>query len=80
MNKILQILLIGALFLGSSGVVHAQCDPTPYLVGVGLTDLNKNPVNSISANTEYYIKVCARSASVCARCGACSSGAGRRRR
>ena len=64
MNKILQVLLISALFSGS-GIVHAQCDPTPYLVGVGLTDLNKNPANSISANTEYYIKVCARSASVC---------------
>jgi hypothetical protein len=64
-GRFVKLLLLGLLFAGSSGAVHAQCDPTPYLAGVGLTDLNRNPVASVSANTEYFIKVCARSASVC---------------
>lgn len=57
--------LLAGVLLASGGAVHAQCSPTPYLAGVGFTDLNKNPVSTISPNTNYYIKVCARAPSVC---------------
>lgn len=59
-----QILFVGVL-IACSGAVHAQCSPTPYLAGVGFTDLNKNPVSTVSPNTNYYIKVCSRAPAVC---------------
>lgn len=50
------------------GAVISQdtaCNPTPYLTGISLTDLNKNPVSSISPNTSYLIQTCAKVASTC---------------
>lgn len=41
------------------------CDPTPYITGFALTDLNQNPVTSIQPNTNYKIQVCGKVASVC---------------
>ena len=63
-QRLAQILFVGVLFSCSSAV-QAQCSPTPYLVGVGFTDLNKNPVSTVAPNTNYYLKVCARVPSVC---------------
>lgn len=63
-QRLAQILFVGVLFSCGSAA-HAQCSPTPYLVGVGFTDLNKNPVSTVASNTDYYIKVCSRAPSVC---------------
>ncbi len=60
-----QILLFVILFCGAGAVRAQGCDPTPPVVGVGLTDLNKIPVFSISPDTAYFIKVCAKAPAVC---------------
>ena len=41
------------------------CDFTPYLSGVSVTDLNKNPVAALSPNTSYLIKACGKVSSMC---------------
>jgi hypothetical protein len=49
-------------------VVSSQetaCDPQPYLQGVDITDLNKNPVSSISPNSQYYVRVCGQAVATC---------------
>ena len=63
-QRLVQILFVGVLF-SCSTAVHAQCSPTPYLVGVGFTDLNRNPVSTVAPNTNYLIKVCSRAPAVC---------------
>jgi hypothetical protein len=65
-QRLAQFLFVGVL-LTCSGVAQADCSPTPYLVGVGFTDLNKNPVSTVNPNTNYFIKVCSRAPSVCVR-------------
>ena len=74
-GRLLWILLFGCMMsctaedasqpLGTSISQSTACDPTPYLAGVGLTDLNKNPVSSIGQNTNYLIEACGKVSSMC---------------
>jgi hypothetical protein len=41
------------------------CDPMPYLQAAGITDLNRNPVFSISPNSTYFIRACGKVSSMC---------------
>jgi hypothetical protein len=59
--------LFVAVLLSCSGAAHADCSPTPYLVGVGFTDVNNNPVSTVAPNTNYRIKVCSRAPAVCVK-------------
>lgn len=68
-NKSLAVLFLGLLFLcitaKAASAQSTNCDPTPYLAGVGLTDVNRNPVSAISPNSSYLIHVCGKVSSTC---------------
>lgn len=57
--------IFAAVLLAGSGLAQADCSPTPYLVGVGFTNLNKVPVSTITAGADHLVKVCSRAPSVC---------------
>jgi Concanavalin A-like lectin/glucanases superfamily len=62
-------MLLGVLLLctaaRAASAQSASCEPTPYLTGVGMTDVNRNPVSVINPNSDYLIHVCGKVSSTC---------------
>lgn len=47
------------------GAPLTTCDPMPFLQGVALLNLSKQPVSSTTPNTQYLIQACGKVSSLC---------------